>query len=115
VLWFAVLGAPAAWAIQFGTSYWVTQADCSVAGGPWGISIDAWVIALTILAVGLGLAAGWVALALFRATRDASLDDDPPEGRSHFFAWVGLAVTPIFLAIIVLNGVGALAHGCGQS
>jgi hypothetical protein len=115
VLWFAVLGAPAAWALQFGISYWITEAKCSEAGSRWGISVDAWVIVLTVLAVSVGLAAGWVALSLFRATGDAELSDDPPAGRTHFFAWIGLAVTPIFLAIIVLNLAGTLAHGCGQS
>lgn len=115
ILWFAVLGAPAAWVLQFGISYWVTEAKCSEAGLRWGISIDAWVIVLTALAVSVGLAAGWVALSLFRATSDAELSDDPPAGRTHFFAWIGLAVTPIFLAIIILNFAGTLAHGCGQS
>ncbi len=115
LLWFSVLGAPAAWAAQFGISYWVTQAKCSVAGAHWGISIDVWAVVLTVLAVAMALGAGYVAVALFRATEGADLDADPPSGRTRFFAAVGLAVTPIFLAIILLNGIGVLAHGCGQS
>lgn len=115
VLWFSVLGAPAAWATQFGISYWVTEAKCSVAGTRWGISVDAWTIVLTVIAVGVALGAGFVAIALFRATEGADIDGDPPSGRSRFFAAVGLAVTPIFLAIILLNGIGAVIHGCGQS
>jgi len=115
VLWFSVLGAPAAWATQFGISYWVTEAKCSVAGTRWGISVDAWTIVLTVIAVGIALGAGFVAIALFRATEGADIDGDPPSGRSRFFAAVGLAVTPIFLAIILLNGIGAVIHGCGQS
>jgi hypothetical protein len=115
LLWFSVLGAPVAWAAQFGVSYWVTQAKCSVAGERWGISVDAWAIGLTVVAVATAVAAGLVAIGLFRATADDDLEGAPPGGRSRFFAAIGLAVTPIFLAIIVLNGVGAVVQSCGQS
>ncbi|HEY7266374.1 MAG TPA: hypothetical protein VH501_01655 [Solirubrobacterales bacterium] len=115
VLWYSVLGAPAAWVLQFGVSYWVTEAKCSVAGERWGISVDTWVTVLSIIAIGIAAGAGLVALSLFRASREADLSDDPPAGRTHFFAWVGLAVTPLFLAIIVLNGIGTLIQGCTQS
>lgn len=115
LLWFSVLGAPVAWAAQFGIAYWVTQAKCSVAGGRWGISVDAWTIGLTVIAAATALGAGFVALRLFRATDGVELDSGPPGGRTRFFAAVGLAVMPIFLAIILLNGVGGLIHDCGQS
>ena len=115
LLWYSVLGAPAAWATQFGISYWVTEAKCSVAGTRWGISVDAWVIALTVLAAAIALGAGYVAVALFRATESADIDADPPSGRTRFFAAVGLAIAPIFLAIILLNGIGEIIHSCGQS
>ena len=115
LLWYSVLGAPAAWAAQFGISYWVTEAKCSVAGTRWGISVDAWVIALTVLAATIALGAGYVAVALFRATESADIDADPPSGRTRFFAAVGLAIAPIFLAIILLNGIGEVIHSCSQS
>lgn len=115
VLWYAVLGAPAAWAAQFGIAYWVTEAKCSVAGTRWGISVDAWAVVLTVLAAAVALGGGYVAFSLFRATEGADLDEDPPPGRTRFFAYVGLTVTPIFLAVILLNGIGALFHGCTQS
>ena len=51
LLWFAVLGAPAAWALQFGISYWLTEAECSPAGAMWGISLDAWIIVLSAIAI----------------------------------------------------------------
>jgi hypothetical protein len=101
LLWYAVLGAPAAWVGQFAISYWLTEAKCSVAGERWGISV----------AIGAGL----VAIGLFRATGNDDIEGPPPGGRSRFFAAVGLAVTPIFLAIIVLNGVGAVVQSCTQS
>jgi hypothetical protein len=115
VLWYAVLGAPAAWVAQFGISYWMTQAKCSVAGERWGISVDAWTIGLTVLSVAIALGAGLVALALLRATGQDDVEGAPPGGRSRFFALVGLAVTPLFLAIILLNGIGVVIQGCGQS
>jgi hypothetical protein len=115
LLWYAVLGAPVAWAAQFAISYWVTQAKCSVAGERWGISIDAWAIASTVAAVAVAAGAGLVALGLFRATRDDDLEGRPPGGRTRFFAAIGLAVMPIFLAIILLNGIGAVVQSCGQS
>ena len=115
LLWYAVLGAPIAWGAQFAISYWVTQARCSVPGGRWGISADAWAIVLTVIAVPLALGAGLVALSLFRATQGAEVYSSPPEGRTRFFAAIGMAVTPIFLAMIVLNGVGTLIQSCGQS
>lgn len=115
ILWYAVLGAPAAWAAQFAISYWVTEAKCSIAGERWGISVDTWVIVLTVLAVAIATGGGLVALGLFRATADDDLEGAPPGGRSRFFAAVGLAVTPIFLAIILLNGIGSVVQSCTQS
>jgi hypothetical protein len=114
-LWYAVLGAPAAWAGQFAVSYWVTEAKCSVAGERWGISVDAWAIALTLAAIAVALGAGLMALSLFRATAEDDLESAPPGGRNRFFGAIGLAVTPIFMAIIVLNGVGAVVQSCAQS
>jgi FtsH-binding integral membrane protein len=73
------------------------------------------VIVLTILAAAAA-AAGWlIALSLFRATSDDDLEGAPPGGRTRFMAAVGLAIAPIFLAIILLNGIGAVVQSCGQS
>jgi hypothetical protein len=113
VLWFAVLGAPAAWGLQFGIGYWISQAKCSPAGGMWGISIDAWIIVLSAIAIPLALGAGLLAYALFRATDGAGTA--PPDGRNRFLAAIGMAVTPIFVAIMVLNLVGVLTYShCPQ-
>ena len=115
LLWYAVLGAPIAWGLQFAISYWVTEAKCSVAGGRWGISVDAWVIVLTVLAAALAMGGWLVALGLFQATGDDELDSAPPGGRTRFLAALGLAIAPIFLAIILLNGIGAVVQSCTQS
>jgi hypothetical protein len=116
LLWFGVAGAPGAWVTQFAVDYWLTQAHCSVAGTRWGIALDTWVIVLTVLAAAVAVAAGLVALFLFRATAGAESEAAPPPGRIHFLATVGIAITPLFLAIILMNGVGAtVLPNCHQS
>ena len=108
LLWFAVLGAPAAWALQFGVGYWVTQAKCSPAGAMWGISLQAWIIVLSVIAIPMAIAAGVVAYGLFRGTEGAGTE--PPGGRNRFLAVIGMAITPLFLAIMALNLVGVLVN-----
>src|SRR5204862_445892 len=63
----------------------------------------------------LGVHHAHVALGLFQATDGDDLDAAPPGGRTRFMAALGLAIAPIFLAIIVLNGIGAVAQSCAQS
>ena len=110
LLWFAVLGAPFAWGIQFGIGYWITQAQCSLSGSGWESSSQAWTIVLTVAAAVVALSAGLVATVLFRATSEVEKDDPPPDGRTHFLAIVGMAITPLFTFIIVMNGVGVSIH-----
>jgi heme/copper-type cytochrome/quinol oxidase subunit 2 len=113
-MWFAMAGAPIAWGVQFTVGYWLTQGKCSAAA--WGIGLRGWAIVLTAIAAAVAVAAGLTALALFRETREADKDDPPPFGRLHFFSIVGLAITPLFVAIIVMNGVGvAVLEVCHQS
>ena len=51
---------------------------------------------------------GLAAFTVFRATRGLELDDAPPAGRIYYMSIIALATTPLFLAIIVMNGVGVL-------
>jgi hypothetical protein len=114
-LWFAVLGAPAAWVTQFLAGFALTEAACNTAGRTWNVPLDGLVIGLTAGAVAVSVAAELAAFATFRATRDAGEGGAPPGGRVHFLAIVGLVVTPLMLAMIVLSGVGVLAlDGCRQ-
>jgi hypothetical protein len=104
--WFGVFGAPAAWVAQFLLGYGVTQAQCNPAGVRWGIPVHTWTIAATAVAAAVALA-GWAAAGIaFRDTRAAS--SEPPAGRVHFLATVGLATSPLFLLIVVWSGVGAV-------
>jgi heme/copper-type cytochrome/quinol oxidase subunit 2 len=114
VMWFATLGAPIAWGLQFTIGYWITQGRCGATA--WDLSLRTWAIVLTVVAAAVAVGAGLTALALFRRTREADKDDPPPFGRLHFFSIVGMAITPLFVAIIVMNGVGvAVLQGCHQS
>jgi uncharacterized membrane protein len=115
LLWFAVLGPPFAWGFQFGISYWITQAQCSLSGSGWEDSSHIWTVALTAIAAIVALSAGAIAVLLYRATSDVEKDSPPPDGRTHFLSMVGMAITPLFTFIIVMNGVGvtilAPCHG----
>lgn len=107
VLWFAVLGSPIAWGIQFGVGYWITQGQCGLSGSGWETSSEVWSIVLTVAAAAVALAAGLTAVGLFLGARESEKDDPPPEGRTYFMSIVGMAVTPLFTFIILMNGVGA--------
>jgi hypothetical protein len=107
LVWFALLGPPLAWALQFVLGYGVTEAACPP-GKATG-SVNGWTIALTVAAALVTVLAGLSAIRVYRATSDVELDGAPPEGRIYFMSIVALTITPLFLAIIVMNGVGVLA------
>lgn len=114
VLWFAVLGAPGAYAVQLGLGYWLVEAACSPTGGEWGISLSAWAIVITTLAAVVAVGAGLTSVWLFR--RHSDRHDPPPAGRVAFLAAVGMTVSVLFLALILMTGAGALTfHVCNQS
>jgi heme/copper-type cytochrome/quinol oxidase subunit 2 len=115
-MWFGTLGAPLAWLTQFAIGYWLTEAQCHPTGSQWGIPLRTWAIVITVVAASVAVAAGLTAVALFRGTREADKDDPPPSGRTHFLAIVGMAITPLFMCIILMNGVGvAVLEHCHQS
>lgn len=114
ILWFAVLGAPGAYAMQLGVGYWLSQAQCSPTGGEWGIPLDAWAIVVTAVAALFAIAAGLTSIWLFRQPGDRH--DPPPRGRTAFLASVGMTNSVLFLALIAMTGAGVLVfHICNQS
>jgi uncharacterized membrane protein len=114
VLWFAVLGAPGAYAVQLGLGYWLTQAACSPTGGQWGISLSAWAIVVTGLAALTAAGAGLTSIWLYR--RHGDRHDPPPAGRVAFLAAVGMTVSVLFLVLILMTGVGVVTfRECNQS
>jgi amino acid transporter len=114
VLWFAVLGAPGAYAVQLGLGYWLVEAQCSPTGGEWGISLSTWAIIVTALAAAVAVASGVTSLLLYR--RHSDRHEPPPPGRIAFLAIVGMTVSVLFLVLVLMTGAGILTfHVCNQS
>jgi hypothetical protein len=116
--WLGVLGPPFAWAAQHVAGYSVGLADCpdNTRGPGWSVPVDGLTIAIgaaTALAAAL---CGVAAVAAWRATRDADESEAPPAGRIHFLSVIGMTITPLFLAMIVMSSTGAVVmNGCTQS
>jgi hypothetical protein len=71
---------------------------------------------LMSIALAVATTAGVTAVAMFRGTRGAEMEGSPPEGRVHFLAAIGIAVTVLFAFVIVMTGVGiAILPDCHQS
>ena len=119
LLWFGLLGAPAAWTVQFVFGFWVNEVGCSP-GGDRGLPVDGLTVVSTVVAAVLAVLAGLAAIRTFRETRGArgqgGAEEPPPKGRVHFLATVGIVITPLFFFIIVMNGVGVVVlQNCHQS
>jgi hypothetical protein len=118
LLWFGLLGAPAAWTVQFVIGFWLSEIGCSP-GGDGALGIDVWTVAITVVAAVLAVLAELAAIATFRRTRGArgmgGSEEPPPKGRVHFLATVGIVIAPLFFLIIVMSGVGvAVLQDCRQ-
>lgn len=111
LMWFGLLGAPLAWTLQFLVGYASLEATCNAAGRRWGFSAQTLIVVATATGAAIAVLAGLAALATFRATRgsagEGGSDEDPPKGRLHFMGTVGITVSPLFLAIILMGGLGA--------
>lgn len=114
VLWFAVLGAPGAYAVQLGLGYWLAEAACSPTGDQWGIPLATWAIVVTALAAAVAIAAGLTSVWLYR--RHGDRHEPPPPGRVAFLAAVGMTLSVLFLVLILMTGVGVVTFRvCNQS
>jgi hypothetical protein len=115
LVWFGVFGAPAAWTLQHVTGYALTEAGCQEAGRRWDLAVDGWTIAVTATAAAVAVLAWLAAIATWRATRDAG-EEPPPPSRIHFLSVMGMTLTPLFLLIILMSGIGAVVLSeCVQS
>jgi hypothetical protein len=117
VLWYAVLGPPTAWFGQFLIYYWLAETQCSPAGATlWSIPMTAWAIVVGAVAAVLALGAGATSLALFRRNSEDEHEEAPPGGRIKFLAVVGMTLTPLFFAMILMSTAGLLTLvPCNQS
>ena len=112
--WYGLLGAPLAWTVFHVVGVGIATGACSAWGLRAGTGVQPATLALTFacLAVAVGglLAAGVVYL----STRGVEEEGPPPAGRIHFLAVIGLAIAPLFIAIILMAGLGGTALGCEQ-
>jgi hypothetical protein len=116
--WLGALGPPFAWAGQHVAGYAVGLADCpdGTPGPGWHVPVDGLTIAIGAVAAAAAALCGIAAVVAWRATREADDSDAPPAGRVHFLAVIGMTITPLFLAMIVMSSAGAIvARGCVQS
>jgi hypothetical protein len=107
-MWFGLFAPPAAWVLQHVSGIELQYAQChdNTAGPAYDIHVDAWTLAVTIVAAAVAVLGGLASIAAWRATRDAEEDDAPPAGRIHFLSVIGMTITPLFLAIILMSGLG---------
>ncbi len=126
VQWIGVVVAPLAWTGQHVVGYGIGEARCSVAGMHWGIGFDVWQLTLLGCSVLLILVSEAAAVVVFLATRETNYGDGPPgEGRwggetpyarLHFFATAAMIANVLFLAIVLMDELGAVFdHLCVQS
>jgi hypothetical protein len=125
LVWFGVGGGAVAWTLQFVANLAFGFAQCNQPTNRWQLPVQGWQIGLSAAAVLLTLCSMGAAARIF--TRTFRVDDvfaqersgggsQPPLGRVHFLAIVGLVVNLLVLAIIVMTGIGApLLPVCEQS
>lgn len=104
-VWFGVVAAPAAWAVQHVFGYGLSEATCAPGAGAGATTFNT----AAAIATGLGVliaAAGLVAaLRTFQTTRSES---PPPEGRRHFLGAVGVTISPLLITIMLMSGIGSI-------
>lgn len=110
--WFGWSGAPAAWALLHVFGFGVTEAACGAPGTTFSLPVDSLALATTISAALIAVAALIAAILAFRATAGA---EALPGERVHFMSVVGLTISPLFLAIILMDGIGTIVlENCHQ-
>lgn len=117
-LWFGLFGAPAAWSAQTVVNYVAASHTCYPNLYPLATptightGLTAVVVAVSILALIVALAAGVVSLASWRETRDETGGQshwalDTGEGRTRFMAMSGILLSVMFLITIIVHGAAA--------
>ena len=118
LMWFGLFAAPFAWAAQHVTGIMLSIGQChdNAAGPDWQVHVDAWAAVVTGIAAVIAALGLLAAVAAWRSTRDAGDSDPPPAGRIHFLGVIGLTISPLFLAIILMSGLGTIfLSPCVQS
>ncbi len=105
--WTGLLAGPLAFAAEHVVGVETSLARCNPAGHGWAFDPRSYQLAAMIVAACVIVAAEAAALLAFRATGGVDDEADPPAGRIHFLAAAALVIGPIFLTLVLLNGLGA--------
>lgn len=112
--WFGLLAGPLAYAVEHVLGLGATLARCNPAG--FGLDPHPYQLAAMAVAGAIIVAGEAAALMVFVALRHVGQEDDPPPGRIRFLATASLVLGPIFLTLVLLNGLGAVYDGpCRQA
>jgi hypothetical protein len=123
-MWVGVLGAGLSWALMFLFGYGLSVGSCNrLASGHIGyigsapVPFRLWTLIATIVGAALAVLGIAAAIVTFRATRSSETDltsaelagegSAPPIGRLHFMSIIGMVISPLFLCIILVSGLGA--------
>ena len=114
--WFGLGGAALTWFAQLILGWGFTEGDCAPGGRGWTISNDTWQALLMSVGVVVALTGEAAAVRVWRATRGADYEGEPPDGRLQFFSTAALVANVVFLMIILLTGLAAIFNvACRQS
>lgn len=107
--------APAAWGLQHWIGFSINQARCNGPGRAAApvdaVTLGALIFAFVVSLLGLG-----AAFAAYRATKEIPEQGPPPGGRVHFMAVIGMSITPLFMCIFLMSGIGTFfLDVCRQS
>lgn len=103
-----------AWFSYHVLGYFLTEGTCDSAG--FNIDHDLWQAVLMSVAAALVLGAGAAAVAVLVDTRGTSYDAEAPSGRIRFLAMAAATANLLFLMIVLLDGLGAIANvACTQA
>ena len=105
LVWFGFAGGALAWAAQLVVAAEAEENRCTPAGIRIGVDARAYSIATLAAGAAIALAAIAASLYAFRAVRREGGDR---RGRFFFLASTGLLANSIFLALILLGGIGSL-------
>ncbi len=105
LLWFGLLGAPGAWALQLVAGYAVEDAACSQGTASWrldgGLAHGVVFAVTAVVAVAAGAAAVW-------SWRNATHD---VRGRIAWLGYSAVAVSVLFIPLVVMTGIGVATLG----
>jgi hypothetical protein len=114
--WFGLFAGPIAFAIEHVVAYVSVAADCNPAGSSWTVPQHPIQLTAMALAALVIVAAEGAAFLAFRETEGIDKEGEPPLGRIRFLSTAALIIGPIFLALVLLSGLGGAAHvNCRQS